>query len=176
VVDQFADLAVRIHSQNTDIFKQFWNVDQYARLVEPRPEETCRDAIIEAMKPSLSALGVIIEPEAHMAADKRGDISFAMPGRKILCELKRDYHANLWTAATEQLDRFYTHDPEANGFGIYTVLWFGEKRTSAIPGHPAQLPTPNSPADLAGMLHDLIPVDRRTRLTVIVIDVTSPPK
>jgi len=34
-----------------------------------------------------------------MAADKRADISVAMPARKVPCELKRDYHPDLWTAA-----------------------------------------------------------------------------
>jgi len=41
-----------------------------------------------------------------MLADKRADISVAMPGQKILCELKRDYHDELWTAAEVQLERF----------------------------------------------------------------------
>ena len=27
-----------------------------------------------------------------------------LPGRKILCELKRDYHAKVWTAAEESLN------------------------------------------------------------------------
>ena len=34
-----------------------------------------------------------------MAYDKRADIMVAMPARKILCELKRDYHSDVWTAA-----------------------------------------------------------------------------
>jgi hypothetical protein len=41
-----------------------------------------------------------------MLADKRSDISVTMPGRKLLCVVKRDYHADLWTAAAEQLERF----------------------------------------------------------------------
>lgn len=53
-----------------------------------------------------------------MAADKRADISIAMPGRKVLCELKRDSHTNVWTAVEKQLERFYTWDPEAKGFGL----------------------------------------------------------
>jgi hypothetical protein len=51
-----------------------------------------------------------------------------MPARKILCELKRDYHAEVWTALMGQLERFYAHDPEAKGFGVYCVFWFGGKR------------------------------------------------
>jgi hypothetical protein len=81
----------------------------------------------------VSPKGITLEPDGHMVADKRADISAAMPGRKILCELKRDYHADLWIAADQQLERFYAHDSEAKGFGIYGVLWFGHKRPSPIP-------------------------------------------
>lgn len=51
--------------------------------------------LIMLMRPSLLPLGITVEPEGHMARDKRADISVAMPGRKILCELKRDYHAEV---------------------------------------------------------------------------------
>jgi hypothetical protein len=110
-----------------------------------------------------------------MVADKRADISAAMPGRKILCEWKRDYHADLWTAHYQQLERFYAHDPEAKGFGIYGVLWFGDKRPSPMPKHPDRLRPPKSAAELEQMLGDRIPADRRSRLAVLVIDVSGPP-
>ena len=110
-----------------------------------------------------------------MVADKRADISVAMPGRKILCELKRDYHAELWTAADRQLERFYAHDPEAKGFGIYGVFWFGDKRRSSMPKHPDGLEVPKSAAGLEQMLRERVPADRRYRVAVIVIDVSGPP-
>ncbi len=68
-----------------------------------------------------------------MAGDRRADISAVMPARKILWEIKRDYHSDVWTAPDCQLERFYAHDPEALGFGIYLVFWFGDGRPSAIP-------------------------------------------
>jgi hypothetical protein len=97
-----------------------------------------------------------------------------MPGRKILCELKRDYHADLWTAADGQLERFYAHDPEAKGFGIYGVFWFGDKRPLPIPKHPDELDPPRSAPELERMLRERIPADRRNRLAVVVIDVSGP--
>jgi hypothetical protein len=72
---------------------------------------------------------------------------------RILCELKRDYHPDLSTAPEQQLEGFYAHDPEAKGFGIYGVLWFGEKRPSPIPKYPN---------------------GSNSRLAVIVIDVSGP--
>jgi predicted NACHT family NTPase len=175
LLDQIDDLRKRIARENTDLYKSFWNLDRYSRLKSPRPEEACRDTLVTLLRPPLAPKGITVEPEGHMVADKRADISAAMPGRKILCELKRDYHADLWTAADEQLERFYAHDPEAKGFGIYGVLWFGHKRPSAMPRHPDGLKPPKSAAELEHMLRDRIAVDRRNRIAVVVIDVSGPP-
>jgi predicted NACHT family NTPase len=175
LLDQLDDLRTRIARANTDIYKLFWNLDSHSRPKSPRPEEACRDALVTLLRPALAPKGITAEPEGHMVADKRADISAAMPGRKILCELKRDYHADLWTAADQQLERFYAHDPEAKGFGIYGVLWFGGKRSSSIPRHPDGLRPPKSATELEQMLRERIPADRRNRIAVLVIDVSGPP-
>jgi hypothetical protein len=175
VLDQLDDLRGRIAREDTDIYRWFWNLDAYARPLTPRPEEACRDILVTLLRPALAPKGITVEPEDHMVADKRADISVAMPGRKILCELKRDYHADLWTAADRQLERFYAHDPEAKGFGIYGVFWFGNMRSSPMPKHPDGLELPKSAATLERMLQDRVPADRRNRLAVIVFDVSGPP-
>jgi hypothetical protein len=175
LLDQLDDLRMRIARTNTDIYKFFWNLDSHSRLKSPKPEEACRDTLVTLLRPSLASKGITVEPEGHMVADKRADISAAMPGRKILCELKRDYHADLWTAADQQLERFYAHDPEAKGFGIYGVLWFGNKRPSSIPKHPDGQRPPKSATELEHVLRERIPADRRSRIAVLVIDVSGPP-
>jgi hypothetical protein len=109
-----------------------------------------------------------------MAGDRRADISAATPARKILCEIKRDYHTDVWTAPDGQLERFYAHDPEALGFGIYLVFWFGDGRTSAIPLPPDGQPRPMSAADMEAMLRARLPADRAARTAIMVIDVTKP--
>lgn len=108
-----------------------------------------------------------------MVADKRADISVAMPARKILCELKRDYHAEVWTAIEGQLERFYAHDPDAKGFGIYCVFWFGDKRPYPIPAPPNGMGRPQSAAEMEQMLVNLMPHDMRQQLAVVVIDVSG---
>ena len=173
VSEHLRDLKQRIERRNTDIWKRFWNIDLSARRVEPRPEEACRDDVVELMRPSLYPLGITVEPEGHMAGDKRADISVAMPGRKILCELKRDYHAEVWTAIEGQLDRFYLHDPEANGFGVYCVFWFGKKRKRPMPNPPKGLSLPASAAEMEKTLRDLMPENMWSHVTVIVIDVSG---
>lgn len=173
LVTQLRDFADRTARANTDIFKQFWNLDAYSKPTQPRPEEACRDNIVTMLRPTLLPMGVIVEPEAHMVADKRADISAAMPGRKILCELKRDYHAEVWTAMMGQLERFYAHDPEAKGFGVYMVFWFGSERPRQIPMPPNGMQRPNTATEMETMLQSLLPEDKSRRLTVIVVDVSG---
>jgi predicted NACHT family NTPase len=173
LVTHLLDLRHRIARDNTDPYKLFWNLDQYAKPDNPRPEEACRDDVVMLMRPSLLPLGITVEPEGHMARDKRADISVAMPGRKILCELKRDYHSEVWVAMEGQLDRFYAHDPEAKGFGIYCVFWFGPKRPQTIRSPPHGLGRPQSAIEMERMLKDLLPENMRGRLAVVVIDVSG---
>ncbi|MET4356426.1 putative NACHT family NTPase [Bradyrhizobium sp. RT9b] len=173
LVAHLVDLKHRIARTNTDIFKQFWNLDSHAKPTKPRPEEACRDDLVNLMRPSLLPLEITVEPEGHMVADKRADISVAMPSRKILCELKRDYHAEVWTAIQGQLERYYAHDPDAKGFGVYCVFWFGDKRPYPIPAPPNGVSRPQSAAEMEQMLVNLMPQDMRQRLAAIVIDVSG---
>ncbi len=39
------------------------------------------------------------EPEGHMVDDKRADIAVARPGMKVVIELKKDTHQDVWSAA-----------------------------------------------------------------------------
>lgn len=174
LVAHLLDLRHRIARANTDTYKGFWNIDSYSRPKEPRPEEACRDHLIDLMRPSLQPLGIMVEPEGHMVADKRADIAVTVPSVKILVELKRDFHAEVWTAVQGQLERFYTPDPEAKGFGIYGVFWFGDKRKPhTIPAPPGGKPRPKSAAEMEQMLKDLVPPDIRKRIAVIVFDVSG---
>jgi hypothetical protein len=173
LVAHLKDLKEHIERDNTDIYKRFWNLDSFSKPVEPRPEEACRDDLVTMMRPLLSPKGIIIEPEGHMARDKRADISVAMPGRKVLCELKRNYHAEVWTAIEEQLERFYAHDPEAKGYGVFCVFWFRDKRARSMPNPPNGLSPPKSAAEMEQMLKILIPENMKNRLAAIVIDVSG---
>ncbi|MGJ4897191.1 hypothetical protein ACQR2B_18945 [Bradyrhizobium oligotrophicum] len=174
LVTHLLDLSHRIARANTDTYKGFWNIDSYSRPEEPRPEEACRDHLIDLMRSSFQPLGIMVEPEGHMVADKRADIVVAVPSVKILVELKRDYHGEVWTAIQGQLERFYTPDPEAKGFGIYGVFWFGDKRKPhTIPAPPGGKARPQSAGEMKQMLEDLVPTDMRKRIAVIVFDVSG---
>ena len=165
-------LKVKIERENTDNFKMFWNVDQHARPDTPRPEEACRDYLITLMRPWLLPLGIMVEPEGHMVADKRADISAATPVAKVLFELKRDYHAEVWTAVEGQLVRFYT--PIRVRGDTEFIACFGSETTN-IPclAPPGGLGRPTSAPKMEQMLKDLMPEVFKNRVAVVVIDVSG---
>jgi hypothetical protein len=174
VLDHCKDLNNEIGNRNNDIYKQFWNVDSHGRIVKPRSEEICRDTLLGMLQNRLWPLGIVVEPEGHMAADKRVDISVALAKRKTVFELKRDYHRDVWHAHETQLDRLYTRDPDASGFGLYGVIWFGTRRPKNMPARPGGERLPQSAGEMQKILDDMIPESKRSKLSVIVIDVSGP--
>jgi hypothetical protein len=75
-------------------------------------------------------------------------------------------NASLW--------RWYTHDPYADGFGIYLVFWFGEDRGGPVPSPTQGVARPDSATALEYALRSCIPKDKAYCLDVIVLDVTLP--
>lgn len=167
-------ICQQIAHDNTDVFKRFWNEDKYGRVRRPpKPENSARDVLIDLLRPRLQPLGLRVEPEGQMAHDKRADIVVLGDGLKCVIELKRDYHRDVWTAAEQQLDRLYARDPQASGYGLYGVFWYGEERGSQIPACPDQAPPPRSAADMQTRLCRLLPEELRAKIGIVVIDVSG---
>jgi hypothetical protein len=173
ILQHLEDINTLIAGTNVDEFKRFWNEHSSGKVDNPKNEESCRDYIVERLRTRTIDQKIAIEPEGHMAADKRADIVALVPGMKLVIELKRDYHAEVWVAIQEQLERFYTRDPEAQGYGIYVVLWFGTKRTSPIRIPPSPYKRPESASEMQGILQSLIPHGKRHRIVVVVLDVSG---
>lgn len=68
-------LSQQIRDSSASYWKHFWNVDKYNRARGPRPEESCRDAILFGLQPRLVRLGIDVQPEGTYADDKRGPTS-----------------------------------------------------------------------------------------------------
>lgn len=174
-MEALEQLAKEMSGSNTDSYKHFWNEDSYSRPEKPKPEESCRNYLIERLEAKLSSYDVIIEPEAHQAKDKRADmkLSFCSNGKRfhLPVEIKRHYHADLWKAIHEQLIPLYTTAPETGGRGLFLVIWFNDKK---IPTHPDGLPPPKTPGRLANMLKDRLTPQERKLIDVFVLDVSKP--
>jgi hypothetical protein len=119
-------------------------------------------------------VNITVEPEGHMAGDKRVDVSVSLDHRKTMMEWKRDYHPDVWHAYETQLDRLYTPDPDASGYGIYGVFWFGSRRPRRMPARPDGGRPPESAAEMQNILTEMISAEKRKKLGVIVIDVSGP--
>lgn len=92
-------------------------------------ENTATQRIAERLRLRLENRQVIPIREGYMKDDNRCDIVFSklIDGRrKILpLEVKGQWHPELYSAFNSQLDRLYAIHPDAEGQGIYLVLWFG---------------------------------------------------
>ena len=174
VVDHLRGLQQDIAGSNANIFRQFWNEDQYCRITSPKPEDSGRDALIQLLRPLLKPHNVLVEPESEMVESKSADIGFYIGDVKLVIELKRHYHKDVWAAMNNQLDGMYTRDSACGGYGIYGVLWFGQATKRQSPKPPAGMIKPTSVGEMQHVLDELVPASRRHKLTPIVIDVSEP--
>ena len=169
LLDQLESISQDIRGSHTNLWGQFWNVDPYGRPTEARPEDSCRDVLLEALKQRLPP-GMDATPEGRYAAAKRSDIRVFYDGLNIPIEIKKNSHRNLWSALRSQLIDQYTNDPRTFGYGIFLVLWFGAGETTRHPDGRQ----PMSPDDLGRQLRSQLTPDEKRKISVVVVDVTKP--
>ncbi|MDE2825809.1 MAG: hypothetical protein OXL40_00690 [Bacteroidota bacterium] len=163
-VDVLEELAVEIRDGQTSDWRQYWHRDQNT-LIEPLHENDCRDALLSDLKKMLKKHRIGAQPEGRYADDKRADIrisyrsDFAIP-----VEIKRSHHPDIWRGISEQLVPKYTRDPEADGYGIYLVFWFGIKYMKGG--------IPNEPQELKNLLEKQHDPSLRKKIHIVVIDVS----
>ncbi len=171
VEEKLREVSLRLRGDSSNLWRQFWNEDPHGRPTDPKPEESCRDALLALLQSALP-IGVDAVPEGHYAASIRTDIRVSYGGHNIPIELKKDNHRDLWTAPRDQLIAKYTTDPTTGGYGIYVPLWFGrvDSRPTCLPhGH-----RPTTAEELQQRLEqDLTPEEAR-KISVIALDVSKP--
>lgn len=169
VVDKIEETALRIRTANTNEWSQYWNEDSWGRPLKPKAEESCRDALLAALRPSLSGLAHI-DPEGQQVNQTRADLVITAGNFKIPVEVKKNSHPHLWSAINEQLIPKYTLDPATGGYGIYLVFWFGaecqKKRHDGV--------QPATPQELAGLLRESLDEDQGRKIDICVVDVSRP--
>ncbi len=161
------DFAAELRGGDENAWRGFWNVDPYERPREPKPEPSCRDALLAALRNRLDKR-IAVFAEAQHAGNTSADLRVSCDGVALPIEIKREGHPGLWTAVPEQLIPKYTTLPAAKGHGLYLVLWFGRHRIRKSPnGH--QL---TNPEKLRRALEDTVPRDVGSTVKVCVLDVT----
>lgn len=164
--------AKTIRQANTDMWKLFWNEGSHGSVDKPKSENSGTDTLIILLTPQLQLLDVRLEPEMHMAHDKRADIAATYSDHlKIPIEVKRHYHSEVWTATKNQLKKLYVPDPQSDGYGIFLVFWFGGKYK--MPMHPLRCDRPESATEMELWLNESLTPEERSRIKCFVIDVSG---
>ena len=171
VNERLEEIGRRLRGDNSNPWRQFWNVDRYGRPTGTRPEESCRDAILAILKlPD----GVTAEPERRYAGGTRADITVSYGDINIPIELKKDSHPELWRGLRRQLIDQYTQDSAADGHGIYVPLWFGLEDHPIPPPPPSVGRRPATPEELQQGLEQDLTADEARKISVLVLDVSKP--
>ena len=175
VADKLANLANRIRDGNTDAWQQFWHTDpgdpKGRKVIRPKAEEPCRDALLSDLQILLEPLGIDAQPEGHHAEDARSDIIAVHGVHAVVVEIKKTDSRDLWSAVIDQLIGRYVRDPRSGGCGIFLVLWFG---TNTLKKPSALGKLPQSPHELGRMVEGFLTHEQRRTITVIVVDVSAP--
>jgi hypothetical protein len=170
-VEELKRLRDELRTIDTGDWKMFWNRDgDIPRM--PLHENECRDYVLSRLRDRMSKYRIAAaQPEAQRADETRADmLILSGAGRNLPVEVKRHYHADVWTAAATQLQG-YASAPGADGIGIYLVIWFG-KDVQTTPPRPDRGPRPATAAEMESMLITDLPEGMRERTDVIVFDVS----
>ncbi len=170
VLDALEDIQTRLKGSDTDPSKKYYDKEGL-----PIDEPTSSQRIVEELRAIGSLDGIQFDLERLMPWRKNVDIGCSFGSMNLPIEVKGQWNKDLWTAATEQLDKLYAIDSKANGRGIYLALWFGKLtlRSKKLKARPKALGrSPESAAELELMLAETIPYARRGDIVVKVLDFT----
>ena len=168
VADRLERLGRDIRDGGTDDWRQYWREDERGRLLGPRREESCRDALLSDLRRLLPG-GVDAQREAVYTGGNRSDIRVFFGGCAIPVEIRKDCDRRLWRAVGDQLGVRYASGAEFSGFGILVVLWFG-RGDAPVPPVGRR---PKTPGELCARLEEQLTGPHRHRIGVIVIDVSA---
>ena len=173
-VDCIRDLADKIRNSATNDWRQYWHRDRTRNMSGRKREEDCRDAFLSDLKPVLARLNINAEPESAYADDTRADIKVSYGGAggcHIPVEVKCNDNPELWSAMRGQLIEKYTRDPDAHGYGIYLVFWFGRQYTELRKDDGKM---PETAEELEQSLILSLSAQERDTISVCVIDCSDP--
>jgi hypothetical protein len=147
-------------------------VDFWTDAGMPRGENRCRDRLAAMIGPELARYDIQRITEADMPQTKRADLAFARGAMQLPVEVKGQWHADVWDAATGQLDVQYLIDWRSQQRGIYCVLWFGDVPSASgrrLKAHPDGLSAPTSAEEMREMLFSRITIARRALIDVVLL-------
>ncbi|MGF6859211.1 hypothetical protein [Paraburkholderia sp. CI3] len=168
--DQLVHIARKIHFEETNQLDLFYDKDKNG-VFTPKNENACRDVLLTLLRGPMALKSVQIEKESLAAAEKRADMQTSIivqSNRRIVpVEIKKDNHSELWYAWRDQLEPRYMRNPDAEGVGVFIILWFGHK-TKVGPNKEK----PKTAEQMAEMMSTLMPVEYAGHIVGLVIDLS----
>lgn len=167
MIDELEIVQAKIRSDDAESWRGFFDDEGV-----PYDEERCRDHLLGLLRQG--SREVELEPETHVASDKEVDITCSAGTLRIPIEIKGQWHKDLWRAADKQLTALYTRDWQAEGRGIYLVLWFGPdvRPNKQLYSPPRGVAAPQTPEQLRDLLAAGSNAARDGVVKVIVVDLT----
>jgi hypothetical protein len=169
IADRLEDLQDYIRNAETDGWDAYWDGGK------PKNENTCRDRVVDSLRPKLP-MSIELILEGQMPEKNRCDIVASLASLGLPIEVKGQWHPEVWNASRTQLDDLYGRSWRADGRGIYVVLWFGDVPGKNLTAHPDGLKAPASPQELREMLLARLDASEKARIDVFVLDVSKPEK
>ncbi|WP_417427167.1 hypothetical protein, partial [Hoeflea sp.] len=167
LIDHITDIHKYLRDADTNGWESFWNDDI------PKNENTCRDRLLDLLRPRLPS-GIELFPELPMPDANRVDIYASILGQGLPIEIKGQWHSQVWNASKTQLDEKYCRDWRTDGHGIYLVLWFGNVAGKNLPTKPDSSSLPSTPLELRDQLVQRLGEHERTRIDVVVLNLSKP--
>jgi hypothetical protein len=171
VGEELRSAQAKLIGEDIDELRDFWTDDGI-----PRDENRCRDRLAAMIGPELARYGIQRITEVDMPQSKRADLAYAIGKMQLPMEIKGQWHPEVWNAASGQLDVQYLSDWRSEQRGIYCVLWFGDQPASTrrrLKSPPDGLPKPATAEDMRAMLHERIPISRRSTIDIVVLDLAT---
>jgi hypothetical protein len=173
------ELSKKIANSPTNLRNQFWDVDSRSNKPKPphRHEPNCRDVVAANLEPLLKPQRITIQTEIQHANQNQSDfclfVDSLMRNQMMLpVEVKGDWHKELYTAATTQLETKYSTDYRSEGYGVYLVLWMGVNRGQTSKKKHANLDT-SSPEKLKLVLEqEILSQNPSSKILVYVLDLS----
>lgn len=123
IIEEFDSIQKWLQGTETDPLDMFWIEGEHI------DENHARNRIVEILQYRLPALNISANIEHHMSKSNRCDFTVTKmingKRRLLVCEVKGQWHQELYTAVEKQLNERYAIHPDAEQQGIFLSLWFG---------------------------------------------------
>ena len=165
-LEELAKYQAMVRTGQTDTYLTYWEGD------EPHIENYCRDRLLDGLEQQMQTYGVRVHKEGAMANETRVDLLLSCGDFDLPVEIKRQWHAKVWSAASDQLE-VYSENYRTDGTGVYLVIWHGPVEGKTIP-KPSVGERPNNAKEMLEALSQNQPRELSSATKVVVLDVSKP--